>query len=98
MKKLFVMASVLVSFMFADVCDCSILQSSCCQAATTARSDGSYSATSQSVTVYTENGVLKGSFTVYLHNSQKYIKFQNTWICIQGKRRFGYKGNWYVIK
>ena len=59
---------------------------------------GSYLRTNKSVTIYTESGHCKGTYVVYLHQSRKYIDFNNTWICIQGKQRFGYNGNWYVIK
>lgn len=98
MKKLIALAVIIGGLAFADVCSSSIWQGNACYAATQARNDGSYSATSQSVSVYTENGHPKGSFTVYLHHGKKYIKFQNTWICIQGKSRFAHNGNWYVIK
>lgn len=60
--------------------------------------NGTYTRTSYSVTVYTENGYNKGNYAIYLHGGQIYIFFSNTWICIQGKSRFGYNGNWYVIK
>lgn len=60
--------------------------------------DGFYMRTNKSVKVYTESGHSKGSFVVYLHQGKKYIDFNDTWICIQGKTRFAYKGNWYVIK
>ena len=60
--------------------------------------DGSYTKTGQTVSVYTETGHSKGSYAVYLHDGKRYIKFYNTWICIQGKSRFAYNGNWYVIK
>lgn len=60
--------------------------------------DGTYTRTQHSVTVYTEDGHCKGTFAVYLHQGKKYISFNNTWICIQGKSRFGYNGNWYVIR
>ena len=63
-----------------------------------ARNDGSYTRTNNSVTIYTESGHSKGSYAVYLHNGKRFIKFDNTWICIQGKRRFAHNGNWYVIK
>ena len=63
-----------------------------------AANNGSYTRTSYSVTVYTEDGYKKGNYAIYLHGGQKYISFSNTWICIQGKSRFGYNGNWYVIK
>lgn len=98
MKKLIVLAVIVGGMTFTDVSNSFIWQSNSCYATTQARNDGSYSATSQSVSVYTEGGHPKGSFTVYLHQDKKYIKFQNTWICIQGKSLFGYNGNWYVIK
>lgn len=60
--------------------------------------DGTYTRTQYSVTIYTESGHCKGTFSIYIHHSKKYIRFNNTWICIQGKSRFGYNGNWYVIK
>lgn len=63
-----------------------------------AANNGTYTRTSCSVTVYTEDGYKKGNYAIYLHGGQKYISFSNTWICIQGKSRFGYNGNWYVIK
>lgn len=98
MKKLIALAAVTGLLTIADISGCTLWQSNSCYAASQARNDGTYSATSQSVSVYNENGAPKGSFTVYLHHGKKYIKFQNTWICIQGKKRFGYNGNWYVIK
>lgn len=58
----------------------------------------SYTRTQKTVTIYTEDGHNKGTFAVYLHHGKKHINFNNTWICIQGKSRFGYNGNWYVIK
>lgn len=67
-----------------------------CMAA--APNDGTYTRTSSSVSIYTQEGHPKGSFAVYLHHGNRYIDFYNTWICIQGKTRFGYRGNWYVIK
>ncbi|MGN1219286.1 MAG: hypothetical protein ACI4TD_15145, partial [Phocaeicola sp.] len=51
-----------------------------------ASNDGTYTRTQYSVTIYTENGHCKGSFSIYLHHGKKYISFNNTWICIQGKR------------
>ena len=60
--------------------------------------NGTYTRTSYSVSVSTENGYGKGSYSIYLHGGQKYIYFSNTWICIQGKSRFAHNGNWYVIK
>lgn len=63
-----------------------------------AQNNGTYTPTQYYVNVYTESGHSKGSFTIYLHHGQKYISFNRTWICIQGKNRFFYSGNWYVIK
>lgn len=63
-----------------------------------ASNDGTYMRTSYSVSIYTESGHCKGTYAIYLHNSKSYIYFSNTWICIQGKSRFGYNGNWYIIK
>lgn len=63
-----------------------------------APNDGTYTRTGSTVSVYTEEGHPKGTFSVYLHHGKRYIDFNNTWICIQGKSRFGYCGNWYVIK
>lgn len=60
--------------------------------------DGHYMRTNYSVTIYSEGGHCKGTFTIYLHNGDRYIRFQNCWICIQGKQRFHFSGNWYVIK
>lgn len=67
-----------------------------CMAA--APNDGTYTRTNYSVSVYTESGHPKGTYPVYLHHGRRYIDFYNTWICIQGKSRFGYCGNWYVIR
>lgn len=63
-----------------------------------ASNDGTYTKTSYSVSIYTESGHPKGVYAVYLHHGKRYINFNNTWICIQGESRFGYCGNWYVIK
>lgn len=60
--------------------------------------DGHYMRTNYSVTIYTEGGHCKGTYAIYLHNGDRYIRFQNCWICIQGKQRFHFSGNWYVIK
>lgn len=70
----------------------------CCETIMPAPNDGTYTRTQNSVTAYTESGHCKGTFVVYLHKGKKYINFNNTWICIQGKSRFAYNGNWYVIK
>lgn len=98
MKKFFALAVIIGGMAFTDVSSSIMCQGNACYAATQARNDGTYSPTSQSVSVYTENGHPKGTFTVYLHNGKKYIKFQNSWVCIQGKSRFFMNGNWYVIK
>lgn len=98
MKKFIVLVAIMAGLTMADLSDNSYWQLNVCQAATNARNDGSYTPTSQSVSVYTESGHSKGSYTVYLHNGKRYIKFQNSWICIQGKSRFHHNGNWYVIK
>lgn len=98
MKKLISLAAIVCSLSFADVSHHSLLQGNVCSAAVKVSNNGTYTATSQSVSIYTEAGHPKGSFTVYLHQGKKYVKFQNTWICIQGKSRFAYNGNWYVIK
>lgn len=60
--------------------------------------DGYYSKTSQSVTIYHESGHCVGTFSVYLHKGKKYIDFRNNWVCIQGKQRFAFQGNSYIIK
>lgn len=65
---------------------------------TPAPNNGTFTKTSYSVSVYTVSGHPKGVYAVYLHHGRCYIDFNNTWICIQGKSRFGYCGNWYVIK
>ena len=67
-------------------------------AMTSVPSDGTYTRTQYFVTVCTESGHSKGTYTIYLHRGKKYISFNNTWVCIQGKSRFAYRGNWYVIK
>ena len=60
--------------------------------------NGTFMPTNHSVTVYSESGHNKGSYTVYLHGGHRYIKFNNSWICIQGRSRFAHAGNWYIIK
>lgn len=57
-----------------------------------------YMRTGYSVTIYSESGACKGSYAIYLHEGRKYINFYNHWICIQGKQRFAYSGNWYIIR
>jgi hypothetical protein len=62
------------------------------------KSSGNYSKTSSSVRIVNENGLNKGTYDVYLHQGNRYIKFQGDWINIQGKSRFSYNGNSYIIK
>ncbi len=62
-------------------------------------SEDYYMNTGTTVAIYTESGAFKGNYAVYLRNGNRYIQFYpNIYISIQGKRRFFYKGNWYVIK
>lgn len=96
MKRIIALAVIVGSFAITDLSSVWLVNT--CFAATQTRNDGTYAATSQTVFVYTEYGHSKGSFTVYLHHGAKYIWFQSTWICIQGKSRFSHSGNWYVIK
>ncbi len=96
-KKFFLAMAMVVSFTVADMAATEMeITGNTCMAA--APNDGTYTRTSSSVSVYTESGHPKGSFRVYLHHGKRYIDFNNTWICIQSKSRFGYCGNWYVIK
>ena len=57
-----------------------------------------YMRTSKTVEIHTESGHRKGTFSVWLSGGKKYIKFNNEWICIEGKTRFFHNGNAYVIK
>jgi len=98
MKKLFALIAVVGYLTVADFSGTPLWQGSTCHAATKAQNNGSFSKTSQSVSIETENGHYKGTFPVYLHQGKKYIRFQNTWVCIQGENRFFLNGNWYVIK
>lgn len=96
-KKFFLAIAIIASVAATDMVATSAgLTGNTCMAA--APNDGTYMRTGYSVSVYTEGGAPKGSFSVYLHHGKRYIDFYNTWICIQGKSRFGYCGNWYVIK
>lgn len=96
-KKFFLAIAIIASVSIADNLAPEIgLTANICYAA--APNNGTFSRTSYSVNVYTQEGHPKGSFSVYLHHGKRYIDFNNTWICIQGKNRFGYCGNWYVIK
>lgn len=95
-KKVFLTTALMAVFTATDiVATSSGLTGNTCMAA--APNNGTYTRTSSSVYVYTQEGHSKGSFAVYLHHGKRYIDFNNTWICIQGKKRFGYRGNWYVI-
>lgn len=68
------------------------------EAAMPAPNDGRYMRTQYSVTIYSESGVCKGTYAIYLYQGRKYIDFNNTWVCIQGRNRFGYCGVWYIIR
>ena len=57
-----------------------------------------YMRTSKAVEIHTESGHRKGTYSVWLSGGKKYIKFNNEWICIEGKTRFFHNGNAYVIK
>ena len=98
-KKMIVTLGLMLTAFATDliVCDNNLLIRNSAVLAQ-APNDGSYTRTSSSVKVYTESGHKKGTFPIYLHKGKRYIDFDDKWICIQGKRRFFYKGNWYVIK
>ena len=98
MAKKFILAIVIIaSVAIADnvAFDLGLTANTCYAAAP---NNGAYSRTGNSVNVYTQEGHSKGSFAVYLHNGQRYIDFNNTWICIQGRSSFVYCGNRYVIR
>ena len=57
-----------------------------------------YMRTGRTVEIYTESGHHKGTYSVWLSKGDKYIKFNNEWIRIEGKSRFSHNGNAYVIK
>ena len=57
-----------------------------------------YMRTGRTVDIYTESGHHKGTYSVWLSKGDKYIKFNNEWIRIEGKSRFSHNGNAYVIK
>jgi len=91
--------ALLASLVFTDVAASdNTAYSNICVTSSQFPNDGTYTRTNSSVSVYTESGHSKGSFAVYLHGGKRYINFNRTWICIQGKSRFAYNGNWYVIK
>jgi hypothetical protein len=96
-KKFFLVVAILTTTAIVDVF-VSNDKLVGCVAMAAAPNNGSYTKTSSSVSVYTESGHSKGSYPVYLHQGKRYISFNNTWICIQGKSRFSYCGNWYVIR
>lgn len=96
-KKIFLAIALVTAFTATDIVATSGgLTGNTCMAATP--NDGTYTRTSSSVSVYTQEGHPKGSFPVYLHHGKRYIDFNNTWISIHGKSRFGQCGNWYIIK
>lgn len=96
-KKFFLVIAIIASVAVADNIAPELgLTVNTCYAG--APNNGTFSRTGYSVNVYNENGHPKGSFAVYLHKGQRYIDFCNTWICIQGRSRFAYCGNWYVIR
>lgn len=96
-KKLVLVIALVAAFTTADIVatSCGLTGNTCMAAAP---NDGTYTRTNSSVSIYTQEGHPKGSFSVYLHHGRRYIDFNNMWICILGKSRFGYCGNWYVIK
>ena len=98
-KKMIVTLGLMLTASATDliVCDNNLLIRNSAVLAQTPN-DGSYTRTSSSVKVYTESGHKKGTFPIYLHKGKRYIDFDDKWICIQGKRRFFYRGNWYIIK
>lgn len=96
-KRIIMAIAIIASIAFADnTADQTGFPANVCCAH--APNDGTFTRTAYSVNIYTESGLYKGSFAVYFHHGQKYIDFHNTWICIQGRTRFGYCGNWYVIR
>ena len=75
-----------------------VFRNNATETAMPAPNDGRYMRTQYSVTIYSETGVCKRTYAIYLYQGKKHIDFNNTWICIQGKSRFGYCGVWYIIK
>ena len=101
------MKKILLAFTMATVVSASVVTTDLCattltncntEAAMPAPNDGRYMRTQHSVTIYSETGVCKGTYSVYLYHGQKYIDFNNSWVCIQGKSRFCYCAVWYIIK
>ena len=97
-KKIFMAVALMASFTVTDIMANTFTGYSANVCIASAPNDGTYTRTSYSVSIYTEDGHPKGVYAVYMHHGKRYIDFNNTWICIQGKSRFGYCGNWYVIK
>lgn len=98
-KRIFCVFALVAAVATTDVlASNTCLSAGCCEVVSPAPNDGSYTRTPYSVMVYIESGHCKGQFAVYLHNGNRYIDFFNTWICIQGRSRFGYCGNWYIIR
>lgn len=95
-KKIFMGFALMASFAVTDINANTFVSANLCMVS--APNDGSFTRTCYSVSVYTESGHPKGMYAVYLHQGKRYIDFNNTWICIQGRSRFGYCGNWYVIR
>lgn len=96
-RKIILAVALVAGVTVADITGTAVgLTGNTCMAV--APNDGSYMKTSYSVYVYTESGYAKGKYPVYLHKGKRYIDFNNTWIYIQGKTRFSYRGNWYVLK
>lgn len=98
MKKIIGLAVILGCLTIADLSDPNSWRTNSCYATMQAKNNGSYLKTSRTVNIYAESGNPKGTFSVYLHQGRKYINFQNSWICIEGKSRFAHNGNWYIIK
>lgn len=63
-----------------------------------APNDGTYTKSNLDVNIQVAGGGDKGSYDVYFHQGQKYIDFHDHWIKIQGRDRFTFNGNTYIIK
>lgn len=96
-KRIFMALTLMATFTVTDI-KANALAASAIVCTTYAPNNGTFTRTGYSVSVYTESGHPKGMYAVYLHHGQHYINFYNTWICIQGRNRFGYCSNWYVIR
>ena len=99
-KKLTIILAFTAFIGLSDLCkaNAASITSKDCSEICESTYDGYYMRTNHSVTIYTEGGHCKGTFQIYLHSGDRYIRFQNYWICIQGKQRFHFSGNWYVIR